>query len=288
MPIIRAKHNKDFTQINNATLREKGLSLRARGLLAYMLSFPDNWEFSVCNIVAETGESEYMINKTLSELEKAGFFSRIRVRNSGGKIVCGKYTVSEIKQKIFNSENNTHQTEKGLDKSDKNYAPSFEMPHEELPRLEIPHEVNCRRKNNEYKRISKERILSSNERTVAASYDVVLDRVEDSELRNALHEYIQMRFYIKKPPTNAALKHYIARIFALYPDDANLRLQCVRQSVLNSRPNAFPLPSENSKPPAQSSSARDSAERRARHAESMRDSWQIILADIEEERDDDD
>ena len=94
-----------------------------------------------------------------------------------------------------------------------------------------------------------------------------------------------MRFYIKKPPTNAALKHYIARVFALYPDDANLRLQCVRQSVLNSRPNAFPLPAENSKPPA-ASSARSSAERRARHAESMRDSWQIILSDIEEERED--
>lgn len=154
------------------------------------------------------------------------------------------------------------------------------------PSAKTPPAVNCRRKNNEYKRISKERILSSNERTVATSYDAVLDLVEDSELRNALHEYIQMRFYIKKPPTNAALKHYIARVFALYPDDANLRLQCVRQSVLNSRPNAFPLPAENSKPTASLSSARSSAERRARHAESMRDSWQIILADIEAERED--
>ena len=110
--------------------------------------------------------------------------------------------------------------------------------------------------------------------------------VADESLKSALEEYVQMRFYIKKPPTNAALKHYIARVFALYPDDADLRLQCVRQSVLNSRPNAFPLPSENSKPTASPSSARSSAERRARHAESMRDSWQIILSDIEEERED--
>lgn len=286
MPIIRAKHNKDFTQINNATLREKGLSLRARGLLAYMLSFPDNWEFSVCNIVAETGESEYMINKTLSELEKAGFFSRIRVRNSGGKIVCGKYTVSETGQKIFNPENSTHPAENELDKSDKNYVPSVEMPQEELPRLEIPHEVNCRRKNNEYKRISKERILSQKESKRSETFDDIIAAVADESLKSALEEYVQMRFYIKKPPTNAALKHYIARVFAIYPDDADLRLQCVRQSVLNSRPNAFPLPSKNSKPTASPSSARSSAERRARHAESMRDSWQIILSDIEEERED--
>lgn len=283
MPIIRAKHNKDFTQINNATLREKGLSLRARGLLAYMLSFPDNWEFSVCNIVAETGESDRTVRRILAELEKQGFIYREQSRDDLGKFedatswVFETATAARISRKKETAETETKKIS----------PPSAKTPSAEKPSAKIPSAVNCRRKNNEYKRISKERILSSNERTVAASYDVVLDLVEDSELRNALHEYIQMRFYIKKPPTNAALKHYIARIFALYPDDANLRLQCVRQSVLNSRPNAFPLPSENSKPPAASSS-RDSAERRARHAESMRDSWQIILADIEEDKEDND
>ena len=154
------------------------------------------------------------------------------------------------------------------------------------PSAKTPPAVNCRRKNNEYKRISKERILSQKESKRSETFDDIIAAVADESQKSALEEYVQMRFYIKKPPTNAALKHYIARVFALYPDDADLRLQCVRQSVLNSRPNAFPLPSENSKPTASPSSARSSAERRARHAESMRDSWQIILSDIEEERED--
>lgn len=134
------------------------------------------------------------------------------------------------------------------------------------------------------KEYQKKRILSQKESKRSETFDDIIAAVADESLKSALEEYVQMRFYIKKPPTNAALKHYIARVFALYPDDADLRLQCVRQSVLNSRPNAFPLPSENSKPTASPSSARSSAERRARHAESMRDSWQIILSDIEEER----
>ena len=146
------------------------------------------------------------------------------------------------------------------------------------PSAKTPPAVNCRRKNNEYKRISKERILSQKESKRSETFDDIIAAVADESLKSALEEYVQMRFYIKKPPTNAALKHYT--------DDADLRLQCVRQSVLNSRPNAFPLPSENSKPTASPSSARSSAERRARHAESMRDSWQIILSDIEEERED--
>lgn len=178
------------------------------------------------------------------------------------------------------------------------------------PSAKTPPAVNCRRKNNEYKRISKERILSQKESKRSETFDDIIAAVADESLKSALEEYVQMRFYIKKPPTNAALKHYIARVFALYPDDADLRLQCVRQSVLKSRPNAFPLPSENSKPSApdafsngqpppssfatglsskrraSSKSPLSAAERRARHAESMRDSWQIILSDIEAERED--
>lgn len=282
MPIIRAKHNKDFTQINNATLREKGLSLRARGLLAYMLSFPDNWEFSVCNIVAETGESDRTVRRILAELEKQGFIYREQSRDDLGKFedatswVFETATAARISRKKETAETETKKIS----------PPSAKTPPAEKPSAKIPSAVNCRRKNNEYKRISKERILSQKESKRSETFDDIIAAVADESLKSALEEYVQMRFYIKKPPTNAALKHYIARVFALYPDDANLRLQCVRQSVLNSRPNAFPLPAENSKPTASPSSARSSAERRARNAESMRDSWQIILADIEAERED--
>lgn len=286
MPIIRAKHNKDFTQINNATLREKGLSLRARGLLAYMLSFSDEWAFSVNSLSENCGETRYSILTTIAELRREGFLRINQSHTSDGKFNEVTYFVFEKPSFAVSEKDEKNENAK------KNIFTQSENPQSEKPQLEKPQFESQTDKNNNIrkinKRISKERILSSNERTVAASYDVVLDLVEDNELRNALHEYIQMRFYIKKPPTNAALKHYIARVFALYPDDANLRLQCVRQSVLNSRPNAFPLPSENSKPPAQSSSARSSAERRARNAESMRDSWQIILADIEADKEDDD
>lgn len=45
MPVIRAKQTKNFTQISNSVLRKKELSLKARGLLAYMLSFPTNGIF---------------------------------------------------------------------------------------------------------------------------------------------------------------------------------------------------------------------------------------------------
>ena len=285
MPIIRAKHNKDFTQINNATLREKGLSLRARGLLAYMLSFPDEWAFSVNSLSENCGETRYSILTTIAELRREGFLRINQSHTSDGKFNEVTYFVFEKPSFAVSEKDEKNENAK------KNTFTQSENPQSEKPQLEKPQFESQTDKNNNIrkinKRISKERILSQKESKRSETFDDIIAAVADESLKSALKEYVQMRFYIKKPPTNAALKHYIARVFALYPDDANLRLQCVRQSVLNSRPNAFPLPAENSKPPASSSSARDSAERRARHAESMRDSWQIILADIEEEREDD-
>ena len=72
MPVIRAKQTKNFTQISNSALRKKELSLKARGLLAYMLSFSDEWDFSVSHIVRESGEREKSVRAALSELEAAG------------------------------------------------------------------------------------------------------------------------------------------------------------------------------------------------------------------------
>ena len=277
MSIIRAKHNKDFTQINNATLREKGLSLRARGLLAYMLSFPDEWAFSVNSLSENCGETRYAILTSIAELRREGFLRISQSHTSDGKFNEVTYFVFEKKSFAVSEKNEKNENAKN------NISPQSEKPQSEKPQSEIQTDKNNDiRKIN--KTISKERILSQKESKRSETFDDIIAAVADESLKSALEEYVQMRFYIKKPPTNAALKHYIARVFALYPDDADLRLQCVRQSVLNSSPNSFPLPSENSKPTASPSSARSSAERRARHAESMRDSWQIILSDIEEER----
>lgn len=97
MPIIRAKHNKDFTQIKNATLREKGLSLRARGLLAYMLSFPDEWAFSVNSLSENCGETRYAILTSIAELRREGFLRISQSHTSDGKFNEVTYFVFEKK-----------------------------------------------------------------------------------------------------------------------------------------------------------------------------------------------
>ena len=208
MPIIRAKHNKDFTQINNATLREKGLSLRARGLLAYMLSFSDEWAFSVNSLSEDCGETRYAILTSIAELRREGFLRISQSHTSDGKFNEVTYFVFEKKSFAVSEKNEKNENAKN------NISPQFEKPQSEKPQSEIQTDKNNDiRKIN--KRISKERILSQKESKRSETFDDIIAAVADESLKSALEEYVQMRFYIKKPPTNAALKHYIARVFAL-------------------------------------------------------------------------
>ena len=47
MTTIRVKHTQKFTTIANATLQDRRLSLKSRGLHHLLLSYPDNWEVKV-------------------------------------------------------------------------------------------------------------------------------------------------------------------------------------------------------------------------------------------------
>ncbi len=70
MPIVRIEKNSDFTVINYFYLRDKSISLKAKGLLSIILSLPDDWEYSVAGLASICSENETAIKSALSELKK--------------------------------------------------------------------------------------------------------------------------------------------------------------------------------------------------------------------------
>ena len=50
MSIFRVEHTTGFTVMSNYHLRDKNLSLKAKGLLSQMLSFPEEWDYTVSRI----------------------------------------------------------------------------------------------------------------------------------------------------------------------------------------------------------------------------------------------
>ena len=47
MPTFRVERNKGYTVMSNHHLRNKDLTLKAKGLLSQMLSLPEDWDYAL-------------------------------------------------------------------------------------------------------------------------------------------------------------------------------------------------------------------------------------------------
>ena len=72
----REPHKKDYTVLDNGFLRDRSLSLKARGLMATILSLPDGWRFSVQGFAAILPDGRTAIESAVKELEGAGYIVR--------------------------------------------------------------------------------------------------------------------------------------------------------------------------------------------------------------------
>lgn len=102
MPTIRVNKTKDFTVMSNYHLRDKSMSLKAKGLLSLMLSLPDSWNFSISGLISICKEEETSIKSTLKELKTLGYLHVSKERTEEGKYTY-VYTIYE-KPSIENPE----------------------------------------------------------------------------------------------------------------------------------------------------------------------------------------
>ena len=92
MATIRVHKTKNYTVMSNTHLRDKELSLKAKGLLSVMLSLPDNWDYSIAGLVAICKENETAVKSALNELKDNNYVVVIKenpTKSNGGRI---KYT----------------------------------------------------------------------------------------------------------------------------------------------------------------------------------------------------
>lgn len=85
MKVLRVRHDTHYTVIRNQTLRDSRLSFKARGLLAYLLSLPDQATVNREDLARYTTEGEYSIRTALRELVRAGYIEHERIRGERGR-----------------------------------------------------------------------------------------------------------------------------------------------------------------------------------------------------------
>lgn len=94
--IIRIKKREPgFVMIDNRVVTDTRLSWKAKGLLVYLLSKPDNWTTRVADLVKQSSDGEYAVRSALAELIDAGYITRTTERACNGTFLSWNYTVYE-------------------------------------------------------------------------------------------------------------------------------------------------------------------------------------------------
>ena len=95
MAVFRVEKNRGYTVMSNHHLRNKELTLKAKGLLSQMLSLPENWDYTLAGLSHINKESIDAIRTAVLELEKAGYITRTQGRDEKGKMTAITYTIYE-------------------------------------------------------------------------------------------------------------------------------------------------------------------------------------------------
>lgn len=87
--IHRAEYDKDYTRVKNGFVNDESLSFEAKGFMLFILSLPDDWNFSTKGLAYKTKLSIYTVSRLVKELREAGYIVQKRTQNEHGQF--GEY-----------------------------------------------------------------------------------------------------------------------------------------------------------------------------------------------------
>ena len=125
--VIRVKKTTNYVVLDKTALNDPRLSWKAKGIIAFMLSKPDDWTFYLKELMSNATDGEDSFRSGFNELKKHGYVKRVRNRDEKGKIrwetlVFEKPQLDEPHMEKPHVEN-----------------PHVEKPHMEKPHVENPH-----------------------------------------------------------------------------------------------------------------------------------------------------
>lgn len=208
MAVFRVKRKRNFTVMSNCHLRDKTISLKAKGLLSQMLSLPDDWDYTLRGLAGINREQLDAVRSAVRELEAAGYVERVR-RRSGGKLGGTEYNVYEEPHVPAGK------TEKpALEK------PALEEPALEKPTLENPTQLNTDLPNKEKQKIDSTNFLPSGRRE------------EVEELRREILDQIDFPWLAGRHPDDLDALREMAELL--------LEIRCSRRRRLTVAGEDFP------------------------------------------------
>lgn len=85
--------NRSYAAIPNAAMRDRALSIEARGLLALLMTYSDDWHFFVDHLQDMTGCGRDRMRRMLRELEASGYLVREVPRDERGHVMGSQWVI---------------------------------------------------------------------------------------------------------------------------------------------------------------------------------------------------
>lgn len=102
--VIKDKNNP-YVMLNKIFLNDEKLSWKSKGILAYLLSLPDDWQIYSTEVVKHSKDGISSFTSGLKELMDNGYVSREQKRNERGHFIGYEYCVYEVSTESRKSEN---------------------------------------------------------------------------------------------------------------------------------------------------------------------------------------
>lgn len=118
MAVFRVHKTKNYTLMSNHHLRDKDLSLKAKGLLSVMFSLPDSWNYSIPGLCAILKENETAVKSTIKELKATGYLivdKKKPCKEEGRSKFEYIYNIYETPQEVSDNNNNQESFFQGIE-----------------------------------------------------------------------------------------------------------------------------------------------------------------------------
>ncbi|MDK7443429.1 DnaD domain-containing protein [Bacillus paranthracis] len=98
MATFRVNKDKNYTTINNTGLKDTRLSWKAKGILAYILTLPDDWIFYMEEVTKHSKDGIASLKAGMKELKEYGYVKRFPIKGEDGKISKWEMIIYEVPQ----------------------------------------------------------------------------------------------------------------------------------------------------------------------------------------------
>ena len=209
MTVMRVHKTGNFTVMSNFHFKEKGMSLKAKGLLSICLSLPEDWNYTVAGLVTLSKDGKDSVMSALQELEKFGYLTRVRTKDKEGKFTGIEYNI-------------------------------YEEPQREIPITDSPTSAN---QIEEKQSAGKPPQL--NTYSIKDLFNELFNvlNTKDAQLIELYQDYIKMREDIKAPLTIEGLHKLISRCERLSKNNIRVQKALLETAIINSWKNVY-LPRE--------------------------------------------